>query len=96
MDSINVVFMYGVPTVTFDNEDVQAKAEKLIQLVTRLKSTDDVNIHEELNQEFHQAITELVQEQARSASSNSVAENIKYNHFIQEINVVRENGIWLK
>ncbi|MEX6399471.1 hypothetical protein AB6E88_21210 [Providencia hangzhouensis] len=61
--------MYGVPTVTFDNEDVQAKAEKLIQLVTRLKSTDDVNIHEELNQEFHQAITELVQEQARSASS---------------------------
>ncbi|MEX9880869.1 hypothetical protein [Providencia rettgeri] len=55
-----------------------------------------MNIHEELNQEFHQAITELVQEQARSASSNSVAENIKYNHFIQEINVVRENGIWLK
>ncbi|KLN45858.1 lipoprotein, partial [Providencia rettgeri] len=68
----------------------------LIQLVTRLKSTDDVNIHEELNQEFHQAITELVQEQARSASSNSVAENIKYNHFIQEINVAEENGIWLK
>ncbi|MEX0423920.1 hypothetical protein KDV38_09320 [Providencia rettgeri] len=95
-DSINVVFMYGVPTVTFDNENVQIKAEKLIQLVTRLKNTDDVNIHKELNQEFHQAITELAQEQARSASSNSVAENIKYNHFIQEINVVRENGIWLK
>ncbi len=55
-----------------------------------------MNIHKELNQEFHQAITELVQEQVRSASSNSVAENIKYNHFIQEINVVRENGIWLK
>lgn len=95
-DSINMAFIYEVPTVTFDNTDVQIKAEKLIQLATRLKNTDDVDIHKELNQEFHHAITELVHEQARSASSNSVTENIKYNNFIQEINVVREHGIWLK
>lgn len=91
-----MAFIYEVPTVTFDNTDVQIKAEKLIQLATRLKNTDDVDIHKELNQEFHHAITELVHEQARSASSNSVTENIKYNNFIQEINVVREHGIWLK
>ncbi|WP_272677259.1 hypothetical protein ACLI07_06010 [Providencia huaxiensis] len=96
LDSINMLFMYEVPTVIFDNPDVQVKAEKLIQLVTLLKNTDDVDIHKELNQEFHHAITELVLEQSRSASSSSVAENIKYNNFIQEINILRENGIWLK
>lgn len=95
VDSINLEFMYEVPTIAFDDVNVQLKAEKLVKLTTQLKNTEDVDIHKKVNQEFHNAIIELVHEHAGSSTSNTVSENIKYNNFIQEINILRENGIWL-
>ncbi|MEX9296817.1 hypothetical protein AB7Z57_19885 [Providencia alcalifaciens] len=96
LDSVNIDFMYVEPTADFANANVQLKAEKLVKLVRKLKDSDDADIHKKLNEEFYQATTELVHEYAQSSASNTVSENVKYNEFIQQINLLRENGIWVR
>ncbi|MBQ0329959.1 hypothetical protein J9231_19175, partial [Providencia rettgeri] len=96
LDSVNIDFMYVEPTADFANANVQLKAEKLVKLVAKLKDSDDADIHKKLNEEFYQATTELVHEYAQSSASNTVSENVKYNEFIQQINLLRENGIWVR
>ncbi|HDN2513251.1 TPA: hypothetical protein P1K35_003473 [Providencia rettgeri] len=96
INSINMVFNYDIPKVIFNDKNVQLKAQQLVALTEQLKNTDDVDIHKKLNKEFHQATIELVDKHAVSATNNTVEENIKYNDFIQEVNMLRGNGIWVK
>lgn len=95
-NSINMEFFYEVPKVNFDNPSVQQKAEALVQLITQLKNSNDVNIHKKLNKKFHQAVIEFVDAYVANSTSNTVSENVKYNDFIQKINYLRENGIWIR
>ncbi|WP_369310188.1 hypothetical protein [Providencia rettgeri] len=96
LNSINMTFNYEVPKVEFNDKTVQLKAQQLIKLIEKLKNTDDVDIHKKLNKEFHQATIELVEEHAAMATHNTVEENVKYNDFIQEVNMLIGNGIWIK
>ncbi|GAB1438515.1 hypothetical protein MASR2M36_12670 [Providencia sp.] len=96
LDSINMDFVYEVPKADFEDPIVQQKAELLVQLVTQLKNANDADIHKKLNTEFHQSFTELVEAYTASSASNTVSENVKYNNFIEKINSLRGNGIWLK
>lgn len=96
MNSINMEFNYEIPKAEFKDKNVQSKAQQLIQLAEQLKNADDVDIHKKLNKQFHQATIELVHEHAASAKNNTVAENVKYNDFIEQINLLRGNGIWIK
>ncbi|MGG4664104.1 hypothetical protein [Providencia vermicola] len=96
INSINMVFNYDIPKVIFNDKNVQLKAQQLVALTEQLKNTDDVDIHKKLNKEFHQATIEIVHEHANSAVNNTVEENIKYNDFIQEVNTLRGNGVWIK
>ncbi|MGG4606919.1 hypothetical protein [Providencia sp. Me31A] len=95
-DSINMNFFYDIPRANFDNPSVQQKAELLVQLVTQLKNSNDANIHKKLNKSFHQAVIEFVDTYAENATSNTASENIEYNNFIQRINFLRENGVWIR
>lgn len=96
VNSINMVFNYNLPKAEFNDNNVQLKAQQLVELTAQLQNTDNVDIHKELNKAFHQATIELVHEHASSAVNNTVAENVKYNDFIQEVNLLRGNGIWIK
>nr|ELR5230685.1 hypothetical protein [Providencia rettgeri] len=96
INSINMVFNYDIPKAAFNDKNVQLKAQQLVVLTEQLRNTDDVDIHKKLNKEFHQATIELVHKHAESAVNNTVEENVRYNDFIQEVNTLRGNGVWIK
>lgn len=95
-DTVNMSFSYELPAIDFANPELQAKAEQLLALLKPLQNTNDTNIHDELNQQAHQLMMELVQIHANSASSSPVAENEKYNNFVSQIGELQGYGVWAR
>ncbi|MDD9340243.1 MAG: hypothetical protein PV362_11470 [Providencia heimbachae] len=96
INSINMHFSYDIPMVSFSDPQMQFIAEQLINLVIQIKDSDDTDIHDELNKNFHQLTIDLVHAHTENTVNNSVPENEKYNDFINQINQLRSNGIWIK
>ncbi len=96
INSINMHFSYDIPVVNFSDPQMQFIAEQLINLVIQIKNSDDTDIHDELNKNFHQLTIDFVHAYTKNTVNHNIPENEKYHYFINQINQLRSNGIWIK
>uniref|UniRef100_UPI00223F56F8 hypothetical protein n=1 Tax=Providencia rustigianii TaxID=158850 RepID=UPI00223F56F8 len=95
-NSLNINLSYQIPDVKFEDPQVQSIAQNIIDLTQQLKQSNKVDIHQDLNKQYHQLIVSLVESYSESPSSNVPTEYIKLNEFIKEINQLRNYGVWVK
>lgn len=95
-NSISQHLSYQVPEVTFSDPQVQAVANEIAALTETLKHADKVDIHQDLNKQYHQLTVQLVETFTQSPSSQIAAEYIKLNKFIKQINQIRNYGVWVR
>ena len=92
-DSINRTFNYEIPQPTFKDAETQTKATKLTDLLRQIQSSDDVDIHDKLSQDLHQATVDVVSAAVKVTAKNSVADNEYYNKFINQAGEFSAYGV---
>lgn len=92
-DSINRRFSYEIPEPTFKDAETQKQATKLTDLLKQIQTSDDVDIHDKLNKEIHQATIDVVGAAVKMMANSTVAENEYYNQFINQTGEFRSYGV---
>lgn len=96
MNSVNMKFNYEIPSVDFSDPQVQSTAQQLIKLVMQLQESNNTDIHDRLNTQFHQLSIDFVNAYTASSINYSSEENERYNAFFKQINQLRNGGIWIR
>ncbi|MTB66634.1 hypothetical protein GKR48_07315 [Providencia sp. wls1943] len=95
-NSISQHLSYQIPQVAFRDPQVQSVANEIIALTETLKNANKVDIHQDLNKQYHQLTVQLVETYTESPSSHVAEEYIKLDGFIKEINKLRNYGVWVR
>ncbi|ROP62111.1 hypothetical protein EDF81_0593 [Enterobacter sp. BIGb0383] len=95
-DSINRIFNYEIPQPAFKDAETQKEATKLTDLLKQIQTSDDVDIHDKLNKDLHQASVDVVGAAVKMMANSTVAENEYYNKFINQTGEFRTYGVMPK
>ena len=92
----NVDFTYEIPNVDFSDQNIQSIAHQLITLIIQLRDSDNTDIHNKLNTQFHQLSIEFVDAHIASTIEHGAIEKANYAKFFKQINQLQNSGVWIK
>ncbi|BES82924.1 hypothetical protein PEC302107_08630 [Pectobacterium araliae] len=95
-DSINMVFNYDAPAVSFLNADMQKNADEIISEVKKLKESNDVETHDKIISNISKIYGDLITVYAKNTMTLPQEESKKYNDFIRKVGDLQTYGVWGK
>lgn len=95
-DTINMTFSYDLPIANFTNPEVQATAEEVLALLKQFQDTNDTDIQDKLEKQFHKLSIDLVTVHTKNAATTPVSQNEEYNDFVNRTSDLRTYGIWTR
>ncbi|GKW11554.1 hypothetical protein PEC301899_18360 [Pectobacterium carotovorum subsp. carotovorum] len=95
-DSVNMQFNYDLPATSGLHPKIQESAEKIVDLLKTLQTTDDSAIHEKLNKQYFQLSTDFTQAYVSNTSTHTAEQHQQHGDFVKQSGYFFSYGILAK